>query len=287
MASTPYLNLAIYSAGGGGDGRMPISTALRTLHARFGNRVMSPPIGVFIVSPNRLFADALASLLANREELAITGKASDPEGFAGGSDVLLIDGTGNAGGVSASLTRLRNFRGRSAGCKVIVMGLPGEDERLIDFIEAGAQGYVLRGASPAGLVEAIRAAQAGRSCCSAWVVAAVVARILDLERRETRVDRREREPLTARELEVLGLMATGRGNKEIGRRLRISVQTVKNHAHSILAKLGAGRRREALRIAYEIGLLGVGGEPRPADERPGNGNGRLTTSPATKHRSGS
>jgi len=224
---------------------------------------MSSPIGIFIVTRNRLFADALASLLAKREELKVTGVAPEPEPLAEGSEIMLIDATGDDGEVSAALARLRQAREHANGCKAIVLGLPGEDDRLVDFIEAGAQGYVLRGTSPADLVEAIRATHAGLSRCSARVATAVVARIMELEGRRTKVERRDREPLTAREREVLSWMATGRCNKEIGRRLQISVQTVKNHVHSILAKLGAGRRREALRIAYEIGLLGDWGDPPP------------------------
>jgi len=224
---------------------------------------MSSPIGVFIVSRHRLLADALASLLSKREELTVVGVAADTESLAAGSDVLLIDAAGDDREVDGALERLRGIHERAAGCKAIVLGLPCEDERLIEFIEAGALAYVLRGTSPADLVEAIHGAHAGRSRCSARVAAAVVARIVELESQHTKVDRREREPLTAREREVLGWMATGRCNKEIGRRLHISVQTVKNHVHSILAKLEAKRRREALRIAYEIGLLGDWGDPPP------------------------
>jgi two-component system, NarL family, nitrate/nitrite response regulator NarL len=223
---------------------------------------MASPIGVFIVSRNRLFADALASLLGKRQELTVTGVGAAAELLADGSEIVLIDAAADGGGAGA-LPRLREARDRNSGCKAIVFGVAGEDERLVDFIEAGAAGYVLQGTSPAELVEAILAVHAGRSSCSALLAAAVVARIMELEGRRSKVVRRAREPLTAREREVLSWMATGRCNKEIGRRLQISVQTVKNHVHSILAKLGAGRRREALRIAYEDGLLGEWGDPPP------------------------
>lgn len=240
-----------------------MSTVCRERASRIRLIFMSSPIGVFIVSRNRLFADALALLLNKREELMVTGMSADPDTVAAGSNVLLLDAAGDDREVAGALARLRSIRERAGGCKAIVVGLPQEDERLIDFIEAGAQAYVLEGKSPADLVEAIRGAHAGRSGCSARVAAAVVARIVELEGKQIKVDRREREPLTAREREVLGWMATGRCNKEIGGRLHISVQTVKNHVHSILAKLGASRRREALRIAYEIGLLGDWGDPSP------------------------
>ncbi len=247
---------------------MYLYEAFREPHARARHRSMSPSIRVFIASRNRLFADALASLLAKHEELAVTGVAADPEAAPDGADVLLLDAAGEDGDAGSTLALLRaigEHRERAQSCKALVLGLADEDDLLLDFIEAGAQGYLLRGTSPAELLEAIRAVHAGRSRCSTKVAAAVVARILELESKRTGVDDHEREPLTAREREVLGWMATGRCNKEIGGRLRISVQTVKNHVHSILAKLGAKRRREALRIAYEIGLLGDRGYPLQED----------------------
>jgi DNA-binding NarL/FixJ family response regulator len=256
-----FLNPAVYPASLDQGGTMELYGAFREPRSRVRNRFMSPSIRVFIASTNRLFADAMVSLLRKHEELAVTGISADPEAVPDSADVLLIDAAGENGKGDGALARLRTLRERAAGCKALVLGLPGEDERLIDFIEAGAQGYVLRGTSPADLVEAIRAAHAGRSRCSTWVAAAVVARIIELEGKQTGLGTREHEPLTPRERQVLDWMATGRCNKEIGGRLHISVQTVKNHVHSILAKLGAKRRREALRIAYESGLLGERGYP--------------------------
>ncbi|HEY4592674.1 MAG TPA: response regulator transcription factor, partial [Thermoanaerobaculia bacterium] len=74
---------------------------------------------------------------------------------------------------------------------------------------------------------------------------------------------RATEPLTSRESEILKLLAQGLGNKEICQRLHVTVQTVKNHVHGILAKLQVHRRREAVRLAYEMGLLI---DPETADE---------------------
>jgi DNA-binding NarL/FixJ family response regulator len=82
-----------------------------------------------------------------------------------------------------------------------------------------------------------------------------VARITSLARMEPEPPARQVEPLTAREKEILALVAAGLGNKEVGRRLRITVQTVKNHVHRILEKLQCHRRREAVRLAYDLGLL--------------------------------
>ncbi len=270
-----FLNPAVYAACSAGGETIDWDATPAGLDAQARSRCMTVPIGVFIVSRNRLFADALAALLAGTDELAVVGVSQEPEDLAFASDVLLIDADGLGAGSQGfaatpgagvppasdrALASLREAGERGRGCKAMVFGVKGEDERLIDLIEAGAKGYVLEGTSPADLVAAIRAVHTGRSGCSARVAAAVVARIKDLEARRVKIERQHDEPLTPREREVLGWIATGRANKEIGRRLGISVQTVKNHVHSLLAKLGARRRREALRIAYELGVLADWGD---------------------------
>jgi DNA-binding NarL/FixJ family response regulator len=281
------LDLAVYAARQTYGETISVDAARRGFAAQTLHRSMQAPIGIFIVSRNRLFADALAALLAKRDDLMVIGVSPEAEDLAFAADVVLIDADGfappswdlaAAPGVARSpsadraLASLREAIERGAGCKPMVFGVQSEDERLIDLIEAGAKGYVLAGTSPADLVEAIRALSAGRSSCSAKVAAAVLARIKQLEGRRIKVEREDSEPLTAREREVLGWIASGRGNKEIARRLGISVQTVKNHVHRVLGKLGARRRREALRIAYEQGLLADWGDvSRVLDPAHGNG----------------
>jgi DNA-binding NarL/FixJ family response regulator len=239
---------------------------------------------VHIVSANRLFADAVANLLGRDERLRVAVGVPGADGAE--ADVLLVDATVDAAG---ALDRLRGLlppappapagapaasaapagpgvpgpptAAEARRCTAIVLGLASEDEQLVAFIEAGARGYVLQGAAPEDLPAAIHAARRGACNCSPRLAGLVAARILELERSlPAPAARRPCEPLTRREREVIAWMATGRSNKEIGSRLGISVQTVKNHVHSLLAKLGAGRRREALRIAYESGLLGEWGD---------------------------
>lgn len=252
-----------------------------------------------IVSDNRLFADSVAALLANRDELRVIGSAAPtgeplsavpppaaPDGgpaaagaagaygaigaigaigafgaIGARADVVLVDAALDR---ETALARTAAVRERHTGSKLLVLGLDREDERVVDFIEAGALGYVLQSTSPADLVAAIRSVYDGNSRCSPRVAASVVARIASLEQQRGRGAPQEPEPLTRREVEVLAAVAAGLRNKEIGRQLRISTQTVKNHVHSILDKLGVGQRRQAVRLAYEHGLL----RPPPSG-RPG------------------
>ncbi|HVT60556.1 MAG TPA: response regulator transcription factor [Thermoanaerobaculia bacterium] len=210
---------------------------------------MEPSITILIVSDDRLFADAVAALVAERADLRLLDGDAGADGRA---DVVLVDAAADR---APALARTAQARDRHAEAKLLVLGIEREDEDLVDFIEAGAQGYVLQSTSPADLVAAVHAIHRGQTTCSPRVAARVVARIIALQRR----DKPQRElvllPLTPREREILGHLSIGLRNKEIGHRLRITAQTVKNHVHSILDKLGVQHRRQAVRLAYELGLL--------------------------------
>jgi len=212
---------------------------------------MQLSVRVAILSEERMFREALTASLSGYEGLDVTAPSDDRlEGEAG---VVLIDAAPN---LQSALARTWEARERWPAAKLVILGLEREDEGIVDFVEAGAQGYVLKGSSPDDLVEVIRAVHQGRTLCSPGVVASVLARIASLAEVGAEVPPAQSfEPLTSREREILALMAAGLGNKEVGSRLRITVQTVKNHVHRILEKLQVHRRREAVRVAYDLGLL--------------------------------
>ena len=224
----------------------------------FTSLSMGPSIRVAVVSEERMFREAVTVSLAGYEGLAVAA-LSGAQVTADGEetvDVVLIDAAPDR---KAALAHMWAAGERWPEAKLIALGLDQEDDTVVDFIEAGAQGYVLKGASPDGLVEVIRAVHQGRTPCSPSVVASVLGRIAALGGMPADPLPQSFEPLTLREREVLALLAAGLGNKEVGRRLCITVQTVKNHVHRILEKLQVHRRREAVRLAYDLGLLS---EPR-------------------------
>ncbi|HKI03150.1 MAG TPA: response regulator transcription factor [Thermoanaerobaculia bacterium] len=200
-----------------------------------------------------MFREALTASLSSYEGLAVTA-------LPGEAGVVLIDA---AADFQAALVQTWEARERWPEAKLIVLGLDQEDERVVDFIEAGAQGYLLKGSSPDDLVEVIRAVHEGRTPISPCLVASVLERIAALAGVGPEPPPRDIEPLTLREREILALMAAGLSNKEVGRRLRITAQTVKNHVHRILEKLRVHRRREAVRLAYDLGILAEPGEIPP------------------------
>lgn len=210
-----------------------------------------PPISFAILSDHRLGAEALTEALA-RQGFRPLAPASAGDEVPAGADVVLVDA---GAGREAVLAKLWRLQAAATGVKLLVFGVEEEGEAVVDFIEAGAGGYALLSSSPADLGAAIRGLMQGEARCSPQVAAAVIERTLCLAREQPPPQREVGEPLTAREREVLSLLARGLRNKEIGGLLGIEVQTVKNHVHSILAKLAVHRRREAVRLGLELGFV--------------------------------
>ena len=211
---------------------------------------MEPTISVMIFGGDRVFAEALEILLGLEEGLrfctVLTGEQDLPS-------IVLIDASFDP---VEALALTWSARERFPEAQVMVLGLEREDESVLEFIEAGAAAYLLKSATPAQLIEALRFLRDGQVLSSPRIAAAVLERIAVLEKdRPSPPPPPSCGPLTAREIETLTLMARGLRNKEIARALHITVQTVKNHVHNILEKLQVHRRRDAVRIACEMGLL--------------------------------
>jgi DNA-binding NarL/FixJ family response regulator len=210
---------------------------------------MDEPVGLRIVGWDRLLVEAIVAWLAARPDFRVIDPATP-----GPVDVVLLDASRR----DEALATAWKVGEELPGAKLLVFGVEREDLRVLDLVEAGARGYLLKGASTSDLAAALHDVHAGRTRCSPRIVEAVLARIRRLgELGAPAPDRAEgpRDPLTGRELQILHLLAAGLSNKEIGSRLQISLSTVKNHLHNLLAKLGVRRRREAIRLAYELGLL--------------------------------
>ena len=148
-------------------------------------------------------------------------------------------------GVSA----IRKLAERGVTARVLVLTTYDTDRDVVPAIEAGATGYLLKDAPRDELLRAVRAAARGETVLSP----AVASRLLGQVRSPAR------EPLSERELDVLGLIARGASNREAAASLFISEATVKTHLLHLYAKLGVNDRAAAVAAGFERGLL-----PRPA-----------------------
>jgi DNA-binding NarL/FixJ family response regulator len=233
---------------------------------------MAEPIRVLVLWRHRVLGEAVASSLQGRPEVrvvAAAGASEEMEGWFAATpapvEVVLLDASVESGAAVELTYRLRD---RHPSLQVVPYGLPSEEDAL-PFIEAGATGHLCREASLDRVVEEVVGAVQGSAPGSLPLVARAARRVeeLGLEKRAAgRTQRLQAARLTEREEEVLAEVARGLANKEIAHRLGIRTATVKNHVHALLAKLGVRRRREAVRLAYETGLLQGPFRWRPLDE---------------------
>lgn len=136
--------------------------------------------------------------------------------------------------------------------RVIVMDLPPDPERLVGFIQAGARGFVLKDATVDELVATIRTVADGGEVIPAGLTGAILKYVANLSSALCAANSKNAVRLTAREREVVGLIADGLANKEIARRLNLATYTVKSHVHNVLRKLGVNSRVQIATYAIQI-----------------------------------
>ena len=211
------------------------------------------PIRLLIVDDHPVVRDGLRGMFAGSEEFAVVGDAADGAGAVARAmalrpDVILMDLRMPGGdGVQA----IRELADRGLPARILVLTTYDTDSDVLAAIEAGATGYLLKDAPPDELLRGVRAAARGDSVLSPSVASRLVGRM--------RAPAPASEPLSQRELEVLGLVARGVGNRDAAARLFISEATVKTHLMHIYAKLGVNDRAAAVAAAFDRGLLTPGG----------------------------
>ncbi|MFJ6935392.1 response regulator [Streptomyces sp. NPDC101132] len=211
---------------------------------------------VMVVDDHPVFRMGMAALLGSLAGVrVVTEAASLPEAVAGAvagePDVVVMDldlGEGAGSGVDATREILR-VRPRTA---VLVVTMLDDDDSVFASMRAGARGYLLKGAAPQEIERALHAVANGEVILGPAVATRAMAYLTG-----PGVPGAARVPfpeLTARELEVLDLVARGLDNTAISRRLTLSPKTVRNHLSNILAKLRTATRAEAIVRARERGL---------------------------------
>jgi len=240
---------------------------------------VSKAIRVLIADDHALLREGLRKILEMESDMCVVGEAVDgldtiEKARALRPDVVLMDiNMPNGGGLHATRTICEQL----PGVDVIVLTIHDDDEYIIELVNAGAKGYMLKDVDPARVIEAIRRVREGeafiptnlmtkvfqefrrRSAAEAWERAAGGAEhsAAASHARQEAAHRGERDPLTERELEILQLIVDGRTNKEIAQALFISEKTVKNHVTNILRKLDLSDRTQAAVYAIRNGIVQV------------------------------
>jgi DNA-binding NarL/FixJ family response regulator len=208
-------------------------------------------IRILVADDHPMLREGLVAVLDTQQDFEVVGEAADGSEVVRlaerlNPDVILLDlEMPGVDGVAA----LEKLRSAGSEARTIVFTAYDTDERILGALRAGARGYLLKGASRTEIFDAIRTVHAGGSLLQPVVTNKLLQTMSREERRE------ETEPLTPREIEVLGLLALGLQNKEIASRLFITERTVKFHVSSLMHKLGAENRTETVTIAAQRGLI--------------------------------
>jgi NarL family two-component system response regulator LiaR len=218
---------------------------------------MSEKIRILIADDHPIVRKGLAALIETQPDLELLGEAEDgaeavEKMLAMRPDVTLLDLVmPRLDGIQA----IREIMRQLPKSRILILTSFTEDEKVFPAIKAGAFGYLLKDSSPQDLLKAIRDVYRGQVSLHPTIALKVVRELnqgSDLPPTQ--------EPLTARELEVLTLLAKGLSNEEIAARLVISERTVGTHVSNILSKLHLANRTQAALYALREGLARLEGE---------------------------
>lgn len=219
----------------------------------------STPIRVLVCDDQDLVRTGFATIIDSEPDLTVVGEAADGEravqlALRERPDVVVMDiRMPGLDGIEA--TRRIAGPGVENPAKVLIVTTFNLDSLVFDALRAGASGFLLKDARPAAFLDAIRTVAAGDSLLSPAVTRTLIGRYAERVR-PTGVDDDRLTSLTAREHDVLALVAEGLSNAEIAVALVISHETVKTYVSRILTKLDLRDRVQAVVLAHRIGLVG-------------------------------
>ncbi|HEX2743332.1 MAG TPA: response regulator transcription factor [Streptosporangiaceae bacterium] len=216
-----------------------------------------PAISVLIADDQRLVRAGFRVILAGEPDISVVGEAADgiqavELARALNPDVVLMDiRMPNMDGLAAARQVLGSGSGRS---RVLILTTFDADEYVYETLRIGASGFLLKDAPPDQLTGAVRCIAAGDALIDPSITRRLIARFAHAVR-PVALQPAQLKDLTARELDVLRLVARGLANAEIAAELVVEESTVKTHVSRILLKLGLRDRVQAVVIAYESGFV--------------------------------
>ena len=214
-------------------------------------------VRILVADDQPVVRDGLAMLLDLIDDFAVVATAADgleavEQARALAPDIVLMD------------LRMPRLEGAEATrqvldirpeTRVLVLTTYADDEFLFPALQAGARGYLTKDATAEEIEQAVRALMAGETHLDPAVQARLVSAVLETAEPSAHSEPTVPDELTPREVEVLGLIAAGLSNNEIAQQLVLSHATVKTHINRIFYKTGARDRAQAVRYAYQHGLV--------------------------------
>jgi DNA-binding NarL/FixJ family response regulator len=207
-------------------------------------------IRVFLAVSNRLLREVLSRILQKKLDIFVAGESPDLPNALGRvaeleTEIILMDSVSEPPSNLRFISRVRDLH---PGVQVVMVGMDGNEGLFLSAIRAGVSGYLLNEASAPEVIAAIRAVSQGAAVCPPQLCVALFKSVAHSGRCVPAVQKIDQR-LTRRQQELMPMIARGLTNKEIASHLNLSEQTVKNHIHRLLRRVGATDRLEVAKIA--------------------------------------
>jgi len=211
---------------------------------------------VFLVAENRLLREALARILDKKSDLTVAGFcAFSPAALdliaAANADVLVLDSFSLGNG---HLSFVREVQLRNPRLSLLLIGMEDDEQAFLRIVREGALGYVLKDASALDVVAAVRAVANGEAVCPPHLCAALFRFVTRQSNQIPNIHVKLGLGLTQREQQLVLLISQGLTNKEIASHLQLAEQTVRNHVHRMLRKVGANDRLAVVELCRIQGM---------------------------------
>src|SRR5579863_1095624 len=214
-------------------------------------------VQVFILAENRLLREALTRILSKKSDIRVVGaSAFSPDVVAqissAGPDVLLSD---SAAVALSELRLVTEVRAAIPGLKVVMIGMDADQETFLRAVRDGIVGFVLKDASAMEVATAVRSVANGEAVCPPSLCLSLFELVASQNAAPASFAIKHNLGLTRREQQLVHMISRGLTNKEIASQLNLSEQTIKNHVHRMLRKLGATDRFGAVEICRSPGAV--------------------------------
>ena len=219
--------------------------------------VSAEDVQVFILAENRLLREALTRILSKKSDFRVVGASPFSPEIVGqisraGPDVLLSD---SAAVALSDLRLVAEVRAAIPGLKVIMIGMEADPDMFLRAVRDGIVGYVLNDASAIEVAAAVRSVTNGEAVCPPSLCIKLFERVASQNNQPVGLVIRHNLGLSRREQQLVQMISRGLTNKEIALQLNLSEQTVKNHVHRMLRKLGASDRLRAVELCRIPGAV--------------------------------
>lgn len=227
-----------------------VGFTMGTVASGFSGTVAS----VFLLAENRLLREALLRILSKKDDIQVVGAgAYGSDTFdqirATRANVVVLDSVSFVLGQNCVVAELHRL---DPAIRIVMVGMEADESVFLRVVQAGAVGYVLKDASATEVARTVRAVAAGEAVCPGSLSGALFQWVTRHQPAVPSLLLKNSFGLSRREQQFVGLIQKGLTNKEMASQLNLSEQTVKNHIHRILRKLGAPDRFSAVEVCREV-----------------------------------